>query len=63
MPIYNLNTPGQHDGTNTKVTFGGPYRIYVGLNGQTLERREVKKGDDLHISIEPVGETDGGDDE
>lgn len=58
MPFRNLNEPETHDGTNHKLSFGGPYHLYVSLNGETLYRGEIGKGDELRISMTPMGETE-----
>lgn len=63
MPMYNHNDPATHDGTDTTVRFGGPYEIYISINGQRHDIDEVGKGDELRISFEPIGETDSDDDE
>ena len=56
--IRDLNNPESHDGTQQKHSFGGPYHLYVSLNGEVLFRGEVQKGDQLNVTFEPLGETE-----
>jgi hypothetical protein len=58
MPFRDLNNMETHDGTNQKISFGGPYELRVMLNGEDLYRGEVGKAHDLHISYVPTGETE-----
>jgi len=58
MPMRNLNTPNTHDGTQQRVSFGGPYHLRISLNGEELYRGEVSKSHDLYVSFEPMGDTD-----
>lgn len=57
MPMRNLNDMAQHDGTQQKLSFGGPYHLYISLNGETLYRGEVSKSHDLYVAFEPLGDT------
>lgn len=58
MPFRDLNTPEKHDGTNQKISFGGPYDLRVMLNGKDLYRGEVEKHHDLYIMYAPTGVTE-----
>lgn len=55
MPFRNLNDMEEHDGTNQKIDFGGPYEIRVMLNGDDLYRGEVGKAHTLYVSMIPKG--------
>lgn len=56
MPFHYLNDMEQHDGTNLRYDFGGPYYIRLMLNGTELYRGQVGKDYTLYLSLVPKGE-------